>query len=222
MGKLRDNIQAVHRQLEADLTSGDPKAESLAGMLRGELDAARKSLGMQSLPTATDVWIGSLFRAPANGVLILGESTYGEDAPLSEYVPSWCSGAQPDPTFTRIYNAFSGDAPSAANPDKREAFWATIAFSNFVQQPVGPTRVHRPTSDDYRRAAAALPALLQKVKPHGILILGKEQAEFSMPVSLGYGIPCVASRHPTAYGVKTTELKDAWDELRCKISGARA
>jgi len=219
MSNPRENIKAVNRQLDDDLAAGDPKAKAFAGMLRGELNAARKSLDLPPLPPTSDIWNGSEFHAPTNGVLILGESTYGEDPPLTEYIPSWCSGSQPDSTFSRIFNAFSGSDSSSATPSEREVFWATIAFANFVHQPIGPTRDHRPTTAHYRDAALALPTILQRLKPQlrGVLILGREQSEYSVPVLRDLGIPFVVSRHPAARGVPTTELQTAWNELQSKI-----
>jgi len=49
MDKLKQNIKATHAQLDADLEAGDPKAKAFAGM-RGERNAARRSLGVGPLP----------------------------------------------------------------------------------------------------------------------------------------------------------------------------
>jgi hypothetical protein len=216
MSNPRKNIKAAHQQLDADLAAGDPTAEALVGMLRGETDTVRDSLGLSPLLLTSELWIGFKFGTPTNGVLILGESTYGADPPLTKYIPSWCRGNQPDQTFTRIFNAFSGSHSSSATPSEREAFWATIAFANFVNQPVGPTRDYRPTTAHYRDAALALPAILQRLKPkpRGVLILGREQSEYSVPVLRDLGLPFVVCRHPGARGVPTTELKTAWNELK--------
>lgn len=215
MDKLHQNVKAVHRQIEADLAEGDPKAK---GLPRGELNAARKFLGMPPLPPAGDLWIGAEFSEPANGVLILGESTYGEDPPLSKYVPSWCRGELPksDRTFSRIFNAFSGAKSSSASNAEREAFWATIAFTNFVQQPVGPTNKHKASSKHFSDAVKSLSSYLRYISPRGVLILGKGQAEFSAPAIRDMKIPYVVCPHPTGYGIKTATLKDKWNELQNK------
>jgi hypothetical protein len=220
--KLKQNIGAVHGQLDADLASGDPKAKAFASTLHGELNAARKSLGIRPLPATDDVWIGSKFRAPTNGVLILGESTYGEGPPFSEYVPKCCRGEQRDQTFILIFNSCSDVDPSSATPSDREAFWATIAFDNFVQESVGPKREDKPSQDHYRSAAVTLLARLQRLKPRGVLVLGKCQAKFSEAPLQDSGIPYVICRHPTAYGVRTSELKAAWNELQSKMRSQEA
>jgi len=48
MGKIRHHARMVHKQLEADYKSGDPKAVAMVSGLRGEINAARKSLGMSN------------------------------------------------------------------------------------------------------------------------------------------------------------------------------
>jgi hypothetical protein len=48
MKKLRKNVKNVHDLIAADIAAGDPKAK---GLPRGELEAARKSLGMSKLPS---------------------------------------------------------------------------------------------------------------------------------------------------------------------------
>jgi len=212
MNKLRQNTEKVHQQLEADVKSGDPKAMRMLG---AELNAARKSLGMPPLPVF-DFWIGSDFKNSTNGVLILGESTYGVTPPLFEYVPSWCQGLLPysDRTFSRIFNAFSGANTSSASISQRESFWATIAFTNFVQQPVGPTNQHKATDNDFRIAKKYLPDYLDLISPRGVLILGIGQAVFSAPVINNKGIPHIICPHPTGRGIKTATLNAAWTALQ--------
>jgi len=175
---------------------------------------------MTPLPLDCDFWIGSKFSDSANGVLVLGESTYGEDSRYSQYVPSWCRGelSKPDRTFSRIFNAFSGAKTSSANNKKREAFWASIAFANFVQESVGSTNKDKATPKHFRIAAKLLPGYLRHISPRGVLILGKGQAEYSEPIICSEGIPCVVCPHPTGYGIKTTILQVAWNELQAKIS----
>lgn len=166
----------------------------------------------------SNTWVGSQFHGSANSVLILGESTYGDDPPLSQYIPRWCRGEQRDQTLSRIFNAFSGGEASSATPAEREAFWARVAFSNFVQQSVGPTRENRPTVAHYRNAGSSLPWLLERLRPRGMLILGIEQAEFSEPIVRAHGIPYVIAPHPTGVGVENAVLQGKWSELRSKLT----
>lgn len=192
-----------------------PKAKLVEG--RWYVGCGRN--GNVALLPDDDFWIGSKFSDPANGVLILGESTYGEDPRLFQYVPSWCRGElpKPDRTFSRIFNAFSGTKTSPANNAKREAFWATIAFANFVQKSVGSTNKDKATSKHFRIAAKLLPGYLHHIRPRGVLILGIEQAKYSAPIIRAAGIPHVACPHPTGYGIKTTILQAAWNDLQKQL-----
>ena len=46
---VRDCARSVHEQFEDDLRRGDAKAAAMFGMLAGEMNAARKSLGLPPL-----------------------------------------------------------------------------------------------------------------------------------------------------------------------------
>ena len=227
MSKSREVIKKVHQQLDADLAVGDPKAAAFANMLRGELNAARKSLDLSPLPTPTpatgDIWIGSEFRAPANGVLILGESTYDTEMvpeTVAETIQNWIRGVR-DQTFSRIFNSFSSRRTETATMAERAEFWASVAFCNFVQEAVGTTCDDRPEHTHYKCAKTVLPAVLQHISPRGVLVLGNGQAEYSSSVIRDSGIPAVVCRHPTARGVPTPELQAAWNELQSKIRNSQ-
>ncbi len=155
----------------------------------------------------------------ANGILVLGESTYGSDPPLAGYVPVWIRSGVRDTTFSRIFNAFSGFHTDRATVTEREKFWAQIAFYNFVTRSIGPTREDRPTDDDYLAAQMPLKQVLEEHRPRAVMILGAEQAKYSAPIVASSGIPSVVTPHPTSYGLRTQVLKDAWHELQAKRNG---
>lgn len=159
-----------------------------------------------------DVWIGSNFQAPTKGVLILGESTYGAGS-VADLIRGWIYGAR-DQTFSRIFNAFSGHHTDDAKLVERAAFWDSVAFCNFVQEPVGLTCDDRPDDSHYRGAVLSLPRVLQIIRPRAVLILGSEQGAHSRTVVSQLGIPCVVAPHPTGYGVETATLRAKWDELQ--------
>lgn len=160
-----------------------------------------------------DIWIGSNYTASNKRIFVLGESTYGSDPALVDYIPAWIRREVRDTTFARIFNGFSGTHTSRAKDAEREAFWARVAFYNFVTRSVGPTRKHRPTEADYRASQAPLAKVLRQHSPTGVIILGTEQAEYSAPVVQQFGIPSVTTRHPTSYGLPTKVLTDAWNKL---------
>ena len=161
----------------------------------------------------TDIWIGSNYYASAKRVLVLGESTYGSDPPLVDYIPTWIRRQVRDTTFSRIFNAFSGTHTNVATDEEREGFWSKIAFYNFVSRSVGPTRKHRPSDTDYRAAQEPLHSVLQQYAPTGVLILGVEQARYSQPIVRRLGVHSIVTPHPTSYGVSTKVLADAWNRL---------
>jgi hypothetical protein len=158
-----------------------------------------------------NVWIGPEF--DTTGVLVLGESWYGDFpdhlATDDGYISAYLAGEVTDPLYTRIANATGLRKPR---------FWRSVMFTNFVQR-IGPTRGHRPTEAQYKRAAPRLAHLLELHKPRGVWIIGKEQAAYTEPVVLDAGIPVAVSPHPTSYGVKHEVLRAAWDALLHKITG---
>ncbi|MES2598484.1 MAG: hypothetical protein V4662_24325 [Verrucomicrobiota bacterium] len=161
----------------------------------------------------TDIWIGSRYDVSEKRIFVLGESTYGSDPVLVDYIPTWIRRQVRDTTFSRIFNGFSGNHTSRATDADRETFWSRIAFYNFVTRSVGPTREHRPTGADYSAAQTSLEAVLRRHSPAAVVILGTEQAQYSVPVVERLGICYVVTRHPTSYRLQTKVLTDAWNEV---------
>jgi hypothetical protein len=159
-----------------------------------------------------DVWIGSQYSALSNRILILGESTYGDDPPLSTYLPQWISRAVRDTTFARVFNACSGNHTSRASVSDRDAFWANVAFYNFVIDRLS-TRQSRPKLSHYQKAAGPFLNLLESMRPRGVLILGSEQAQHSAHLVAECGILSAIAPHPTSWGLRTQVITDAWNSL---------
>jgi hypothetical protein len=164
-----------------------------------------------------DVWIGSGYSQSANRILVLGESWYGDVEPLAVYVPRWVRGEVIDNTFARIFNAASGCHTESASQEQRTAWWNSIAFYNFVPGSVGASRSDRPSPAAYIAAAGPLAVVLDQLRPRGVWILGKGQAEYSVGVVERSGIACEVSTHPTGYGVRSEELKGSWAKLSQRV-----
>lgn len=164
-------------------------------------------------------WIGSRYAEPENRLLILGESWYGDEIPLTRYVPEWCSKVVTDALFSRLFNACSGYRTERASIDQRLGWWQQIAFCNFVPGTVGTSRSNRPTSSQFQAGEARLGQLLSQLKPRGVWILGKEQSEYSAPVAKELRINVQVSPHPASYGVRTATLAAAWSELQRQVEG---
>ena len=125
---------------------------------------------------------------PGEKILVLGESWYGdwgtEFNSDQAYVAAYLEGKLRDGMYTKMANACGMD---------KVTFWRSILFTNFVTW-AGSYRTDRPTTKMYKDAVPRLIELLQKFKPAGVWILGKEQSYFSAPVVFEFRIPYVS--HP--------------------------
>lgn len=155
-------------------------------------------------------WIGPKYEETR--ILVLGESWYGDwgGAQNSDagYVQAYLDGTLTDRMYTKMANATGLD---------RKSYWNSIAFTNFVIW-AGTKRTDRPTPQMYRSSIPRLRELLQQLKPRGVWILGKEQAEHSAPVIKQAGIPFDVSIHPTSYGVTRVELSESWSKLTTALA----
>lgn len=155
-------------------------------------------------------WIGPNYKGMR--ILVLGESWYGDwgGAQNSDagYVQAYLDGKLADRMYTKMANAIGLD---------RKAYWDSIAFTNFVIW-AGAKRTDRPTPQMYRNSMPRLRRLLEQLKPRGVWVLGKEQAEHSVPVIKQAGIPFDVAIHPTAYGVTLLELRESWRKLTTALA----
>ncbi len=150
-----------------------------------------------------DIWIGPEY--PRQRILVLGESWYGNWADNTDrgYITLYLAGDVADAMYTKMANACGRS---------KADFWNSIAFTNFAER-VGDRREDRPTKEHYEVAAARLTALLEHLRPRGVWVLGKGQAEHSVPVIEQAGVPYDVSVHPTGYGVKNATLGESWARL---------
>jgi hypothetical protein len=162
-----------------------------------------------------DIWVGSNYVETNPRMLVLGESVYGSGVPLKEYLPTWIHGAQRDQTFSRVFNALSGVRAASTTVQARQSFWDGVAFYNFVTIVVGALRSSRPTREAYMASRDSLRQVISQYRPHGVLILGKEQAGYSGPVVRETNVPFEVS--PTGFGIKTSWIAKPWKELREKL-----
>jgi hypothetical protein len=164
-----------------------------------------------------NLWLGDSYHLPANRLLVLGESWWGDVEPLSDFVPKWAAGRVRDHTFSRLFNACSGLHTETATAEQRLAWWHTIAFYNFVTGSVGDLRGDRPTRAHFDAAAAPFTALMAEIRPRGVWILGKEQAQHSAPLVAAAAIPFEIAPHPTSYGLRSETLRESWTALNARV-----
>lgn len=165
-----------------------------------------------------DIWVGSYYSSTTPRVLILGESVYGSGEPLRPYLERWIQGKLRDHTFGRIFNAFSASHTSRAAITERRGFWDRVIFYNFVVGTVGPTRKHRPTETAYKASRESLEGVLSEYKPMGVVILGKEQSQYSRKIIEGSGVRYKILPHPAAWGIRTELLTRGWKELHRELA----
>jgi hypothetical protein len=161
-----------------------------------------------------DVWLGTQYGLSGQRILVLGESWYGGLEPLSTFIPRWARKEERDYTYSRLFNACSGHHTSKASAAARLAWWQTIAFANFVEGSIGPTRDTRPSRAQFSAAAIRLPLLLTELMPTVVWILGIEQSGHSQPVISSAKIAIVTSPLPAAYGIRTSRLQSDWSKVQ--------
>ena len=172
-------------------------------------------------------WRGEAYALQPSRILILGESWYGPVEPIHSYICRWINRTTQDRAFSRIFNAASGHNTYSAGLAERRLFWAHISFYNFVPGSIGQTILSRPTINQYLEGARALPMILNKLRPHAIWVLGKEQSKYSEPVIEKYCVEshnCIyeISLHPTSRGVRNSTLQESWLHLKSRLPNAHS
>jgi hypothetical protein len=112
-------------------------------------------------------------------VLVLGESHYEWDPniPLTEFPTFDCIQIQDQidgkkkQFWTKIVIAFLNRYPL---PEDRGRFWHSVAFYNYVQEPVGFGARTRPTKEMWINSQQSFFEILQEYNPHCIIVLGFE------------------------------------------------
>lgn len=155
------------------------------------------------------IWIGPSYQIKR--IFILGESWFGDyadDLATDDgYIRAYLAGRVPDKLYTRIANG--------CGIEKRE-FWESVMFTNFVQR-VGSTRDSRPTQKQYDEACERLSRILAEHAPHGVWVIGQEQAYYSKPIIEKAGIPVEVISHITGNQVPHVEVLKSWNALLKKM-----
>lgn len=168
-------------------------------------------------------WIGSRFE----GLLILGESHYGEPEDLEltkTVVQGVVDRSAPHAFFTKVEIAVTGESSSRSGSD---SFWQTVAFANFCPGAVDGPR-QRPSFEMWTEGYRLFPKLMSFVKPKRVLVLGyqlwdniggltevkiisaskKDREAGRLDAEAGpngQGVPITSIRHPTAFGFSARE-----------------
>lgn len=133
-----------------------------------------------SATPAFEPWIGADYEE--NGfqgirVLLLGESHFvGEGDPgptiTQNVVRKYGIEGRSQPFFTKVWKTMSPDGGDSS--EDREAFWHSVAFYNFIQEPVGEVaRQKSPTPEMWQRAVEPFRSVIADLEPQAIVVLGK-------------------------------------------------
>lgn len=118
-------------------------------------------------------WVGRNYQA-GGAFLILGESHYGPpDLPgnfTQVLTQEYADGEWNHRFWTNIMQAVMGRPYWEID---RNEFWASVAFYNYVQQPVAETAGVAPTSEMFMSSKTAFFSVLNRLKPKSVLVLSK-------------------------------------------------
>lgn len=131
-------------------------------------------------------WVGANYAASEERLLILGESHYGEESMpgnstitlTQEYVDEkWTHRF-----WTSTMQVICGQPHWELD---RKEFWQSVAFYNYVQQPVAETAKVAPTAEMFSLSREAFFSVLSQLAPKKILVLSNRLWE-NMPTD---GLP---------------------------------
>jgi len=120
-------------------------------------------------------WEGENYKTASRRLLLLGESHHGSHPKSSwtiEVVKQYVANDLRETwfrTFTAIGQVVTGKTPSEID---RPEFWGSVAFYNYVQEPVPEAR-DRPTEQMFAAAREPFMQVLTILRPTHIIALGK-------------------------------------------------
>jgi hypothetical protein len=161
-----------------------------------------------------DPWnLGADVRYRGIRLLLLGESHYDDGDPPEtdskkmrswtvDAVRDWAVGSQRQRFFANTYVAVTSDrwAPDSSDVS---AFWNSVYFYNYVQDSVGIAARQRPTREMWQRSHASFEAVVQRLRPDAILVLGRatwrNMADGELAAPLDMGSPPIREPHCATY-----------------------
>lgn len=124
-------------------------------------------------------WVGEKYKESTPRILILGESHYSNPEDYSEDFTQWVVKEYAiDPEkrlrfFTTIANTITGHS-GWMDDEKRQEFWHSVVFYNYVQELVGAGSRIRPSETMWYRAKEPFFSTLDQLAPQIVIVLGKE------------------------------------------------
>jgi hypothetical protein len=110
-------------------------------------------------------------------LLIVGESVYHDKsspnpAPSGQNLIKWVLNGMRKQFYTNIYQVVGGIRKAESTREQVDDFWHSVAFTNYIVEPVAATARKRPTDDMWVQAKEPFVANVMDLKPEGILVLG--------------------------------------------------
>lgn len=127
-------------------------------------------------------WVGSDY-VTGKGLLVMGESHYSRNVNeprnfTQQLTADYVAGNMKHRFWTRVARVITGCA--LTRPEAR-AYWRQLSFYNYIQGIVGPTARHRPSDASWRNSEEAFYAVLSRLRPAHLLVLGVELWRRSPP-----------------------------------------
>jgi len=128
-------------------------------------------------------WVGAFYRGGIQGkkVLVLGESHYCANASdayadmtidiIKDLMAPSSEFEEYKNTYTKFAEAISGRKLSWNSFSELERIWNSIAFYNFVQEPISGARVS-PTTAQFRDSDEAFFQVLENLRPDVVIAWG--------------------------------------------------
>lgn len=122
-------------------------------------------------------WVGKDYRQGFRGkkILVLGESHYADHPCNENFTTEVIADYFLNPeaeregwmnTYTKFERAMVGRELSQ---EERVAFWESIMFYNYIQEPLGGPRL-APTQELYAAAKEAFTEVLEEYRPDGVIV----------------------------------------------------
>ncbi len=147
-------------------------------------------------------WVGPKYESEGLSgvrVLALGESHYAEPgltrSTFTSEVVRECVYEGRAAYFTKVAKLLRGMSAGHDLPDEllRDT-WDRIPFYNYVQQMLPAPRI-RPSEAMWREAGELFPAVLDKLKPQVVVVMGKHLKEWFVPPS---NVEVCFTEHPSS------------------------
>jgi hypothetical protein len=124
-------------------------------------------------------WVGSDYEGSKRRLLLIGEGHYLSKLEMQYDTPTLTQeiirrvrdGSQVLPFYTRAASTVLGTEHVA--PHERSEFWDRVAFYNYIPMVAAPKARERPSLEMWAAAIAPLCAVLARLRPHCVLVLGQ-------------------------------------------------